>query len=360
MLTVDLTTSAHMDTSDNHLLKLVHEEVELYNSLLATVPPPAPDELVDLLDRIVMIAADYLTSKKPKSSSVKNVARWVALTDLVHQVGQEAETLGAKQLTTPDDFREIKGDPNLKKQCYWLERLDTKHRPGYQLSEAYEGWLASASTESFWDYANAHSMVDLHYSTKKNQYFPVQVAMLGAVQRANYHISYGTGRWTDSHGHNVRTEKMKTHFSGKGWGIFVCDPTGNLYLGTHKVGRFHHSSFLAGTAVMAAGEMVVENGQILLITTKTGHYRAGVAELKAMLTKLPDPMINKNTIVCPAPYVQTDVLFYKAGDFRAQSTAATPLHKRSPAFGILPDWAKNAGIFNKMPALTAAELLRYP
>jgi hypothetical protein len=58
-------------------------------------------------------------------------------------------------------------------------------------------------------------------------------------------------------------------FSGKGWGIFVCDPTGNLYLGTHKVGRFHHSSFLEGTAVIAAGEMVVENGQILLGSQST-------------------------------------------------------------------------------------------
>jgi hypothetical protein len=349
-----------MDTSDNHLLKYVHEEVVLYNSLLATTPPTAREDLLDLLDRIVMIAADYLTSKKPKLTNLKNVARWDALKDLVHQVGQEAETLGAKQLTSPDDFREIKGDPNLKKQCYWLERLDAKHRPGFQLSEAYEGWLASTSTGSFWDYANAHSMVELHHSAKKNKYFPKQVAMLDAVQRASYHISYGTGRWTDSHGHNVTTQNLKTHFSGRGWGIFVCDPTGNLYLGTHKLGRFHHSSFLEGTAVIAAGEMVVDNGQILLITTKTGHYRAGVAELKAMLTKLPDPMINNNTIVCPAPYVQTNVLFYKAGDFRTQSTTATPLHKRSPAFDILPNWAKNAGIFNKMPPLTAAELLRYP
>jgi hypothetical protein len=40
-----------------------------------------------------------------------------------------------------------------------------------------------------------------------------------------------------------------------------------------KMGRFHHSSFTAGSAVMAAGEWFVENGECTLINACSGHYK---------------------------------------------------------------------------------------
>lgn len=41
----------------------------------------------------------------------------------------------------------------------------------------------------------------------------------------------------------------------------------------HKFAQFHHSSFLAGGDVAGAGELVVENGELTLITDQSGHYQ---------------------------------------------------------------------------------------
>jgi hypothetical protein len=41
----------------------------------------------------------------------------------------------------------------------------------------------------------------------------------------------------------------------------------------HEVGRFHHSSLVAGQPVAAAGEIVVHEGTLMLLSNKSGHYR---------------------------------------------------------------------------------------
>ena len=51
------------------------------------------------------------------------------------------------------------------------------------------------------------------------------------------------------------------------------DNEGNLYASTRQiVGQFHHSSFLAGQPVAAAGELQVKNGILEYITNSSGHY----------------------------------------------------------------------------------------
>jgi hypothetical protein len=60
--------------------------------------------------------------------------------------------------------------------------------------------------------------------------------------------------------------------SGPGYAIFVMDPQGNIYAGQHRVGLFHHSSFLAGRDVAAAGEIKVTGGKLTHLTAKSGHY----------------------------------------------------------------------------------------
>jgi hypothetical protein len=52
------------------------------------------------------------------------------------------------------------------------------------------------------------------------------------------------------------------------------DAQGNIYASTEQVvGQFHHSSFLAGQPVAAAGELQVEAGELKLISNKSGHYK---------------------------------------------------------------------------------------
>ena len=46
---------------------------------------------------------------------------------------------------------------------------------------------------------------------------------------------------------------------GSKW-IFVLSPSRNMYVAEKKQGQFHHSSFLAGGATIAVGQLVAHNG----------------------------------------------------------------------------------------------------
>ncbi|RIJ71079.1 DUF4157 domain-containing protein [Nakamurella silvestris] len=70
----------------------------------------------------------------------------------------------------------------------------------------------------------------------------------------------------------VDTKDGVTHFAGAGAEIFVVDKSGRIYMGSHKVSLFHHSSFLAGGDVAMAGELKVTNGSINWMSNKSGHY----------------------------------------------------------------------------------------
>jgi hypothetical protein len=39
---------------------------------------------------------------------------------------------------------------------------------------------------------------------------------------------------------------LYSKFMGEGWAIYVMDPVGRFFVGQHKVGLFHYSSFLGG------------------------------------------------------------------------------------------------------------------
>ncbi len=59
-----------------------------------------------------------------------------------------------------------------------------------------------------------------------------------------------------------------------GRAIFVMDADGHLYSSPeHVLGRFHHSSFLAGQPVAGAGEIQVVQGRVQLLSDHSTHYR---------------------------------------------------------------------------------------
>ncbi|WP_342358420.1 hypothetical protein [Terrarubrum flagellatum] len=68
------------------------------------------------------------------------------------------------------------------------------------------------------------------------------------------------------------TAKMVTAFSGPGFAIYVVSAEGNLHVSSHSAGLRHHSSLLAGAPVACAGEIKVDNGRIMMLTNKSGHY----------------------------------------------------------------------------------------
>ena len=69
--------------------------------------------------------------------------------------------------------------------------------------------------------------------------------------------------------------------------IWVQGPSGRFYSSNEsKVGKFHHSSFLAGREVKAAGDWQVDQGKLVTISATSGHYRPPLEALWGALVDL--------------------------------------------------------------------------
>jgi hypothetical protein len=112
-----------------------------------------------------------------------------------------------------------------------------------------------------------------------------QVTYLDDAARAERQLFVRDGLIYDAEGNLFDTATASTHFSGEGRAIFVMDQEGNIFASTYqRVGEFHHSSLAGGQPVTGAGELVVENGQLTLITNHSGHYHPS-AELNEQVLR---------------------------------------------------------------------------
>jgi hypothetical protein len=108
--------------------------------------------------------------------------------------------------------------------------------------------------------------------------------------------------YTDS-GVKFHTGDHSTAFSGSGWAIFVMSPNRTVYSASHNVGQFHHSSFLAGGPVLAAGEWAVNNGKVVAITAKSGHYKPDEKMFYQILWTLKRRGVRLTGVAaCPKPW----------------------------------------------------------
>lgn len=68
--------------------------------------------------------------------------------------------------------------------------------------------------------------------------------------------------------------------------IYVSDCEGRFYVGRKIKGHFHHSSFLAGGAIRAAGGIKVRQGKLLEINPNSGHYKPTQHHFKDLIKRL--------------------------------------------------------------------------
>jgi hypothetical protein len=105
------------------------------------------------------------------------------------------------------------------------------------------------------------------------------------------------GKIYDSKGNLYDTSSAESLHSGKGSAIFVMDEQGNLYSETkHSYGEFHHSSFLSGEPVAAAGEIQVSRGVLIDIYGKSGHYQPPAAFLDQAVNQLRTSGVNTDFV----------------------------------------------------------------
>ena len=107
-----------------------------------------------------------------------------------------------------------------------------------------------------------------------------------AAERQRFRLAANAGNDLVQDGQTYDTSACYSKEAGAGWAIFVMSPDGDLFAAEHKVGRFHHSSFLAGGDAAAAGEIKVVGGKLRGITNKSGHYAPGAWHMGQVLKEL--------------------------------------------------------------------------
>jgi hypothetical protein len=317
--------AAGAESSKNPLINGLLQEVKAYNAIVSPVnPKPKADQLL----RICQIGSWYCTSKPPQPEKInkpgggKNKLRWAAVKDLLEQIGNEVVALNLRMLTGPADFKTI----SAHKPSYWLELADPQHRAGYILAPQFATWVTKVQPigqkKSFWDSIGTdYSGMDLSIVVK---YYPELKGQAAEYMEDRGLLRFNAdGKLCDLSDTPWDTFNTETHFSGKGWGIFVVSPTGHIFGGTHEAGKHHHSSFLGGGAVMAAGEMACFDGIPRIITAKSGHYRPSAQNIRNFLNKY--PQIPGDSLVLPG---FGKPKFYTVQDFRANGEAGTVLTKQ--------------------------------
>jgi hypothetical protein len=317
---------AKVGTTNNIILSGVYGAAQTYN----TNENLPNQEKVNLLERILVGCGEWLTSHRPKTTAT-NVARWAALDDLAKQVIAEGGKLGARFLTGPTDWKTI--GPAQSQRSYWLEYLSPQHGVGYVLSEEFEKWRngAGGANDSFWEYIRTSApynalMVKYYGGTAKAEKRRV-VFKAGQLVRASDDSPFDT-------------QQLITAASGQGWGIFVVSMEGAMYAHKHEVGVYHHSTFLSGSAVMAAGELCCERGVVKCVTGKSGHYVPSKENLAAFVRQF--PMLPSKAVIIP-DFSANPLPAYWMSEFRFSGSGAKGL-KRAQVDGALPGWAKNGGV----------------
>jgi hypothetical protein len=349
--------AAGCNTSNNPMLKSLWDAVVDYNREWQHPDKMSMSQVahsVAILDFIYQACATYMTDKAMKTVNsmggpAKRKARYDAFTTLLQEVTEEIDLMGGKMLTGPLNFQE-------NKRNYWLERLDSNHRAGYLISTKYNTWVQSGSTQTFWNWLQANGGIGLSASSRVAGYENPE----GAQWNRNYYIENGLF-YKSKNDRPLKTSSWSTEFSGSGWGVFVCsmpmmDPGANVgifvFSYNHSAGWDHHSSFLGGAPVMAAGEWIVDNtGKVRVMTAKSGHYMPKWENLHRFVCRFPDipgdAIIRPNMLDCikdPDKMIK----YYRISDFRARKLSATPL-KRAVVMGAITSTGANSNITEHLP-----------
>jgi hypothetical protein len=250
-----------------NLINKIRKDATTYNLILPTVMnlyAMNPEQFVDeraitLLDSIFTNSIAYMLLKPRASRGQKGQQRDAALRALIDQVEVHAEFLGIKFLVS--SFKE--GQVN-----YWLERSD-RNLHGEDVFTDFLAWVETVEKTQFRD-RHLKEESKLHYLTE--------------AERQQYEVHFEGRLIKDSNDQPITTKATGGFSQLEKSAIYVCSArTRMVYSAECEVGRLHHSSFMAGEPVIAAGDWVIEDGRLRFINTASGHYRPTVGNMKMFL-----------------------------------------------------------------------------
>lgn len=202
---------------------------------------------------------------------------------------------------------------------YWPEMIIEKHyplaHPIFDNPSPFSAWKSSSTPLNFVDWLREvyiPNMIGTDIGQILSYKLNKGVTYLDSAQREDKKIHVKSGIIYNSRNERFHTGNMKTATMGKGWAIFVMAPDNSLYANNHKTDVFHHSSFLSGAAVQSAGEIAVDNGRVVALTSKSGHYCPNGGSFARLLYWLKQHGVNLTAIAaCPVPTSQA-LKFYSA------------------------------------------------
>ncbi|MCK6598588.1 MAG: hypothetical protein L6Q37_09515 [Bdellovibrionaceae bacterium] len=118
-----------------------------------------------------------------------------------------------------------------------------------------------------------------------------RVYYLNKKERENSRLSFSKGRVYSADGKPVDTKGYKYSY--------VIDKNGQFYLFNYLIkgkGKINHSSFLAGGEVAGAGEMIIHDGILKLITNASGHYSPELPFLTQAIELLQKENVDLTTV----------------------------------------------------------------
>ncbi|KAG0059259.1 hypothetical protein BGZ92_006976, partial [Podila epicladia] len=132
---------------------------------------------------------------------------------------------------------------------HWLEMSDRKHRYGSNLKEHERAQYAVEVIDGLLYYRHSGRLVHtLPTSIQADD--DVDISQILPDADAN---------------DDEETRLEKKRIRNKAKYIYVTDPQGILYVAQKVKGQFHHSSFLGGGTVCAAGGIIVNRGRLIKI-----------------------------------------------------------------------------------------------
>ncbi|XP_012066462.1 IQ domain-containing protein IQM3 isoform X2 [Jatropha curcas] len=177
---------------------------------------------------------------------------------------------------------------------HWIEAIDPRHRYGHNLHFYYEEWCKTNSGQPFFYWLDIGDGKELDLEECPRSKLRKQcIKYLGPQEREHYEYIVVEGKII----HKQTGNLLDTSEGSKGakW-IFVMSTFKRLYAGEKKKGIFHHSSFLAGGATLAAGRLVAEDGILKSISPYSGHYRPTEDSFDSFLSFLQDDGVNLDEV----------------------------------------------------------------
>lgn len=213
------------------------------------------------------------------------------------------------------------GKGNLADRNDWLESIPTgagKHIAAYYLMVPYKEWVYNFQNDCTADpdFMNWLFHVFIPREEAREKLYPNEIVQKGLTRKdmlyglKNERVKYldqaqrkekiiqinQQGLFISSKGKKYHTGRESTEQGGPGWAIFVTDQKKIIYASSHIPGKFHHSSFLSGNYVATAGEIAVNNGKLVAITCKSGHYRPGSNSIIHFLKHLNSCRVNLKNV----------------------------------------------------------------